>query len=341
MLWLRCTVGILAIIASLGFARHAQGKIDLRQPMGLEEELLYFPNEKVLNHFTGGLSSVAADILWLRTVKYTVAEFHNPERKFIWLEHMCNAVVDLDPHFEDAYVYGSMFMASIGSDRRAMKLLERGMPENPYSWKIPFEMAKIHILNRRDDPASHALAIHYLGMVAERSDEPEFFLDWIDGLQETHSLAGEARKIWENISRTAESEFVRELADSKLRELNIQTNLSAMQGAANLYEDELGVRPALLTDLVKAGYLPSLPENQAHGTYYLDENGAVLNTLDIEIRSFEIINFLSGQIKAFTRDPGGYPESLETLEQWMGEKIPSHPDPTRSWNYDPSTGGIS
>lgn len=340
MNWKRSVAGILVTVVALGFVRAAQGRIDHMKSETASEELLYFPNEKLLNHFTAGLSSVVADLLWLRTIKYTVAEFHNPEHKFTWLEHMCNAVTGLDPNFEDTYVYGGMFMASIGSDDRAMKLLHRGVPNNPDSWKIPFEIAKIYFLNRGKEPESQEFVIHYLGMVAERSDDTQYFLDWIDKIQETHDLEGGARMIWQNMADGSDDEFLRELARSKLLLLDIGVNLNRLREAAARYRADKGRAPECPADLIDAGYVSELPDLVLHGDYYVDAAGEIQNTIEIENRTEKLITGISTHLNVYKAENGVYPESLDALGVWLGATIPPHPNAALSWDYDPKTGAL-
>ena len=103
----------LVLVVGIGLVSVAavQRQIEKEHEDRFDEELLYLPNEKLLNHFTAGLSSVIADLLWIKTIKYTVQEFHNVERKYTWLEHMCQTVTRLDPHFSGAYEYSGMLLA--------------------------------------------------------------------------------------------------------------------------------------------------------------------------------------------------------------------------------------
>ena len=336
----RVIAGILVAVTTLGVAAICQNNLDALRAERQEEELLYFPNEKLLTHLTAGLDSVAADLLWLRTIKYTVAEFHNPQRKFLWLEHMCKAVVVLDPYFEDAYVFGGTFMASIGADDRALEFLKSGLENNPDSWKIPFEIAKIFLLNRRDEPESLEQVIHYLTLVAERSDEPEFFMNWIHKIQEKGNLSGEARSVWEEVVKNSNDDFMRELAQSKLTKLDIGDTIAILKGAMARFRAERGGNPVDLDELVSAGYLTGLPTHPDHGRYFLDWNGDIRNTILVESRTHELRTILAQHIQAFKQEENRYPASLAELEGYMGAPAPSHPDVLREWGYDPLTGTL-
>ena len=64
-----------------------------------------FSTCRILNHFTGGMNNVVADLLWLRCIQY-IGKENKGERNFIWLNQLLDTVVQLDPYFGDAYRYG-------------------------------------------------------------------------------------------------------------------------------------------------------------------------------------------------------------------------------------------
>ena len=202
---------VVVVLGSMGFIGFSQSRIDALHEEALEDELLYIPSNTLLTHFTAGMSNVVADMLWIETIQYTVKEFHDPQRKFTWLEQMCHAVTDLDPYFEGVYVNGGMFLSSVGADEKALKLLKKGFVRNPESWEIPYEMVKVYVLNRRDQPQSPAITTHYLRMLAERHEHPEMYLSWARRIQEQNDLKKEGRAIWEDVIKNSKDKFVREL----------------------------------------------------------------------------------------------------------------------------------
>lgn len=334
-------VGVLLTCAAVASSRAVQDRIDEMREQKFEEDLLYLPNDKMLNYFTAGLDSVVADILWLKTIQYTVMEFHNVERKFTWLEHMCNTVVKLDPHFEDAYVYGGMLLAAIGADEEALKLLKGGLVNNPYSWEIPFEIAKVYLLNRRDRPESSAVVVHYLRMVAERSDHPGFYLEWIRRIDQQKGLKDEARAIWEDVLRNNDDEFIREIAEVNLLDLTLREEMARLDEAVATYAQRLGQAPETLSDLVSSEVIPSLPRAEGQGHYFLGADGTVKNTLVLNSIQQKLATRLNGEVHRFKNEMGRYPESLEALVQWNESTIPRHPYDSRQWIYDPKTGTVN
>lgn len=336
--WLIIAPVVVAL--SLGTLSAVQGRIDSLREKKFEEELLYLPNEKLLNHFTAGLSSVVADLLWLKTIQYTAKEFHSIDRKYTWLEHMCNTVVRLDPNFAGAYEYGGTLLAAIGNDEAALKFLRDGIPKNPDSWQLPFEAAKVYILNRKDEPGSPALAMHYLNMTAQRHPHPETFAGWAGRLQARHSLDDVGESIWEHMRETSNDEFMVELAESKLNEIRIRRNTKKLTELALAYDEKFGCTPKSLDELIEAGFLETLPEHNVENEYLIDKHGIVTNTfvLDRDVESRRA--YLNRELKFFKKDHGQFPASLDEWSKLTGESVPAHPYPTRDWTYNPASGEV-
>lgn len=336
----KISLSLLVVAASLGLVGFSQTRIDALREEALKNELLYIPSKAVLKHLTAGMNNVVADLLWLETIKYTVAEFHNPERKFKWLEHMLNAAVDLDPYFEGVYVNGGMFLSSIGAEDKAMDLLKKGFVNNPRSWEIPHEIVKVYILNRRDDPTAATAATHYLRMVAERHDHPQLYLNWARHIQEEKDLGGESRAIWEDVIRTAEDPFVRELAERNLRILIAHDAVDALQEAVNRVEAATGRIPDTLHELVDGGWIQSLPNEDELGAFFIHD-GDVHSALVLEDKRERMLMYLNARLRVVSEDHGRHPATLEEFAEWNGEGVPPHPVPGKNWTYDPQTGEIS
>ena len=306
-----------------------------------QDELLYLPNEKLLDHFTCGFSSVIADVLWLRCIQYTVSEFHNPERKFTWLEHMCQTIARLDPHFVGAYQYGGMLLAAIDADEAGLKLLRQGLVNRPDTWELPFETAKIYVLNRRDEPGSPAMASYYLALAGRDSDHPEYFLEWAQAIQLRHNLAEDGRRIWEGLLATTSDGFMRELAERKLQELNLHEAVDTLNRISEEYEKRVGRKATRFEDFEAAGLITGHPTDPLGGEFLLDADGRVRNTTLMDMSVDRRLRKLRAAVAAFEKDTGRWPTTLEELAPSdLLKSVPDHPYPGRQWDYEPATGKI-
>ncbi len=342
MMMRRLLIAPLVIVIALALTAASQNRLDaLDVIQDVDDELLYLPNQKLLVHFTGGLSSIVADVLWLGTIKYVIQEYHQGESKFTWLEHMCNAVTRLDPYFTGAYTYGGMLLGSVGAADQGLLLLRRGAVNNPNSPDIFYELAKIYVLNQRDRPEATALLVHYLRAVVERTDQPTFFLNWLESLHKQHDLAQDARDIWLDIVLNSGNEFLRELATNKILELDILDNIEAIEKGVEFYQNQTGKKPETLAELIEAGLLSGDPQSEAHGRYYIDAKGNVQNIALQDILTHDLRNSLNAKTKLFQVEKGRFPASLGEIAEWLGRDLLPHPYTDRQWHYDPATGIVS
>jgi hypothetical protein len=304
--------------------------------------LLYLPNEKLLNHFTMGMSTVVADFLWLKCVQYTAAEFHDQDAKFEWLGHIVDTCTRLDPHFTGAYEYGGTLLAGIGAPEVALPLLKRGIRNRPDRWELPWEVAKIYILNLKDRPGAEAAASYYLAMTADLADpeHAEFLMKWAYTIQVESDLGDVGRAIWRNMLETSDNEMMRDLARRKLIHLDCVDVRAALQTAVDEAAARMGAPPETLDALVRAGYVEAVPADPLGGTFFIHD-GAVHSTTLLDKDAAEIVRMLGRGIAHYRETRGRAPATLDDLvTSGILKGIPDHPYPGRSWRYDPNAGTI-
>ncbi len=341
---IRKVVATAVVVAvALSATAMIQQQLNSLGKMKDSEELLYLPNERLLNHFTAGLHSVVADLLWLKCIQYTVREFHSQDHKFTWLEHICNTIVRLDPYFTGAYQLGGTLLAAIGNDAAAIELVKKGIVRRPDRWELPFELAKTYILNRREDPSSPMLASYYLLWTADLTEgaDREFFTRWAYNIQRMHDLSDVGKQIWANIRETSKDPFMRELAERKIHLLNLRTICEGLTVASKRYKERFGRIPNSVQALLEAGLVDEIPDDPLGGTYMISPEGTVLSTSLLDEELQERQRSIRGAINRFRNDTGRYPESLEELVSHGEVKaLPKHPYPDRAWRYNPKTGDI-
>jgi hypothetical protein len=333
---------IAPLIIALGLACCvvAQKQMDARREVGFEEELLYLPNEKLLNHFTGGMDSVVADLLWLQCIQYTAKEFRG-DNKYIWLNHMTDTITRLDPYFVDVYRYGGIFMASLKADSDgSVNLMQRGMIHNPDAWVLPYEIAMVYLLNRKDNPDSPARAAQYLHLAVATDTAPEFVVELASNIAKQHDLDAFERAMWEDMAKNSGEKMMRQLAQRKLQELAIADICKQLTKAVEFYVKRHNRQPENMEDLVFGGIINEVPEDPLGGQYFIAD-GEVFNTTLLDERLERRLNRLRAGIDRYRKRTGDWPPSLETaLEEGDLAILPPHPYPSRDWRYDPTTGEV-
>lgn len=336
----RYTVLAIAIIGSLTLAAvFAQTRIDAARAT-INDELLYLPNEKLLNHFTGGMDSIVADLIWLRCIQYTASELKG-ERGFTWLNHMLAACVRLDPYFKDVYRYGGIFLASLRADDDAsLRLLEQGCVQHPDAWELPYEMAMVYLLNRKDEPGARDRARKYLTLSADTGHAPAFVADLVDKLRDSSDVSDTAieREMWLKLANS-DDQLLRDMAQRKLIELDLRDACRILTERAAAYARQTNARIESLEQLLATGAIKTLPKDPLGGTFFIDADGVVRSTTILDNELLRRKTAIQNAIDKYRKANGEWPASLEAV---VGPgylvQLPAHPYPDRAWSYDPATG---
>jgi hypothetical protein len=206
-------LGILLAVLSWGGAvelsEHARGsEVE-------KEELFYYPSGRFLRQAVLGYDHAAATLAWLRAVQY-YGEHVIRDRRFDMMYHVCDVITDLDPGFEEPYVFGSFVLLTEGKrPLEGMRLLDKGRMNNPYSWKIHFESGFIEYIAWQD----HEKAAEYFAKAASLPGAPEQaerFAAYV-----TYK-AGDYRtslSLWSQLAENSRNPEVRRKAEAKVQEI--------------------------------------------------------------------------------------------------------------------------
>ncbi|MBI1320735.1 MAG: hypothetical protein GC168_17565 [Candidatus Hydrogenedens sp.] len=333
-------VSMVAALALFAGAMALQPRVDATRPPHDLNDYKYLPGEKLLTHFTAGLDTVIADLLWIQCCTYVGRQVKSGW-DFTWLEQMVRTVTRLDPYFVDAYRYGAMFLASLKrQDDTSLELLHAGMIANPYAWELPYEAAMIYLLNRRDQPDSRAMAARYLAMAAETGHAPQFVIETAAAIQGQLNLNEVEVGMWQKLAE-GDNALLRDLARQKLLEVRIRDNVRVLNDLIDRYRQEQGQPLARLDLLVDKGYIRAIPPDPMGGEYFLAEDGRAYNTTVLRSETDRARGNLSGAVRTYERKYGSLPPSLDALiHAGIMDGIPDHPWPGKQWGYNPVNGDV-
>ena len=338
---------MLALLcAALVFATAilAQSGADRVRAEALADEIMYLPNAKLLTHFTAGMSSVIADVLWLRCVQLIGYQIQGA-RDFNWLIRMLDTVVRLDPYFVDAYRYGGIFLSALKADDDAgLDLLERGIVARPGSYQLSYEAAMVFLLNRREEAGSKRRAAHYLALSAATGKAPRFVAEVAAKLQGDFNLVEIEQEMWASLLQS-EDKLLRDMAQRKLIELQLRETCRILNQRMEIFIQRNGRPASTLDELVKAGYTNGLPpellQDPLGGAFVVTPLGVVQNTTLLNETATQILNALRAAIDQYREGHGEWPPSLDALiGAGTFDAIPAHPYEGASWVYNPETGEV-
>jgi len=332
---LSATCALLVFVLTI----YAQTRADASRAE-IEDQLLYLPNERLLGHFTGGMDSIIANMIWLKCVQYTATEAKGP-RDFTWLQHMIQTVVRLDPYFVDAYRFGAMFLAALkADDSAALDLLEAGMLKNPTAWELPYEAAMVYLLNRRERPEARQQAAFYLTLSVGTGNAPRRVMDLASKLSEEADLGEIEHEMWSNLLESPD-EFLREMAARKLQELRLREAVSILNERLAHFAQGAGAPAESLEQLVEVGLLTALPPDPLGGHFFIAADGRAYSTSLLDERKNQHASIIRNALQRYRDAYGAWPDTLDTLvTAGMLTELPRNPYPGAAWEYNPALGTL-
>jgi tetratricopeptide (TPR) repeat protein len=256
------TIALCAFLAA-GFASvwHLQKKIDeQREAMSLErQEILLWPGS-VVKKLSLEYAPLGGAIYWTRAVQYYGESHRLSQGKLELLWPLLDVATTLDPHLLVAYRFGSTFLSApfptgAGRPDLAIKLLERGLKENPDYWRFYQDVGNVYYFDMKDySGASQAFA--------EGSKNPHSYI-WMKVMAAKIAAEGQSLEtsyfLWRDVYQTATDKAVKENAERHLKIVKAQMDLRELNRLADEFEKQRKQRPARLGDLQQAGMVGVVP----------------------------------------------------------------------------------
>jgi hypothetical protein len=219
-----------------------------------QNEALYLWKGSQVKRLVPGFEHLAADIYWLRTVQYFGSErVFAKEKRFDLLAPLIEITTTLDPRMEIAYRYGAVFLAEqypIGAGRPdlGVAVLERGVRNNPASWRLHQELGFFHFVYLHDAKRAAEILI-------EASHIPGAAY-WLKNLAaEILGKGGErgiARRMWREMFEQSEG-VIKENARIHIMTLDAADAVDRLNERVALFLQRTGRLPRDLGELTAAG----------------------------------------------------------------------------------------
>jgi len=246
--------GVVAVIAAAAVP-WLQARVDrARGGTQAQDEVLYLWQGAHVKRLFPGFEHLAADIYWLRTVQYFGGErVFGRNTRFDLLFPLIEITTTLDPRMEIAYRYGSVFLAEpvpIGAGRPdlGVEVLERGVRNNPSSWRLAQELGFFHFVYLKDPKRAAEILVE-----ASRIPGAAY---WLKSLAaEVLSKGGErdiARRMWREMYETSDG-AIKENARTHLLILDAADAAARLSALVVRFHERAGRLPRALGELHAAG----------------------------------------------------------------------------------------
>jgi hypothetical protein len=256
-----------------------QARTPLAPPGVASGDLLYVRSPAVARRMALSYDSLLADVYWIRAVQYYGRTKLSADagKDYALLFPLLDFSTSLDPRFDVAYRFGAVFLAEpmpngAGRPGDAIRLLEKGLRNQPDKWEFAGDIGFVHYFWRHDYDA----AAEWFRRASRMPNGP----DWMAALAARVSTEGgnlaTSRRLWREILAGDNAQYLKELAVKRLVQLDAVDQLDALNRAVVDYERRTGTRPESWQALVSAGVLRGVPLDPAGAPYRYDAGrGAV------------------------------------------------------------------
>jgi hypothetical protein len=234
------------------------------------QEVLYIPSPSVVKRMSLGYSGLLADIYWTRVVQYFGTKHKAKAKQYLILEPLLEMTTTLDPKLLPAYQFGSVFLAQkppegAGDPLAAARLVEKGIRENPQSWRLYYDLGYLYWLE-----------LKYPGKAADAFDRGAKIPGahpWMRVMAAALAAhAGEtetATYMWTNILNSTDDANLRANAINRLRCLRVDSEVKLLQDRVDEFTRRNGQLPAGWQELLSSGLLHRLPVDPKGNGYQL------------------------------------------------------------------------
>jgi hypothetical protein len=234
------------------------------------QDVMYIPSATALKRMSLGYSGLLADIYWTRAVQYFGGKHHEHSKEYLLLAPLLDITTTLDPHLLPAYEFGSIFLSQkppegAGDPKAAADLVLRGIRENPEAWRLWYHLGFIYYQEMNDPKrASEAFL--------EGSKVPGAH-PWMKIMAAALAQhAGEAQTawyLWSNILNSTQDPAIRANAVNRLRALQVDRDVPALQEFVDRVAQQTGHVPASFRQLVAGGWMKRIPIDPLGNPYQL------------------------------------------------------------------------
>ncbi|MGA9555802.1 MAG: hypothetical protein WBR11_03035, partial [Terriglobales bacterium] len=256
-------VGMLTVIDRMQMRRPAQ-------------EALYIRSSKTLRRLCLGYTGLMADIYWTRAVQYFGMQHHQGARDFRLLAPLLQVTTELDPHMLPPYQFGANFLGpkppnGAGLPGDALVLLKYGIAHNPDQWRLYYNLGFLYFTEFKN----YAKAADAFAMGAQLPITNGFMPILAARMAQQGGEFETARILWYSTYQSTKEEAIRKNAVDHLKALQVDEEVTQLEGLAAKFQQQTGHFPANMSDLETAGFIHGMPLDPNGHAYKLMPDGRV------------------------------------------------------------------
>lgn len=235
--------------------------------------IIYIPSGQYLKYATFGNSSLLADLIYIWAIQY-YSDYSIPNM-YEYLDHIFSIINELDPSYLDPYDVGAVIAAYEAQDLDlALKILDRGLEKNPEQWLFPYLAGHYAQMINKD----HNLAQEYYKKAMNIEGVPPIVRRLYANAIFKSMDYKRALQTWLEIYKTAKDERIKKIASNHLYNITATIDIQKINEAIEKFKESYGRNPMELSQLVRAGFLDSLPKDLDEKEYIYDSRTGEVKT---------------------------------------------------------------
>ncbi|MEO7189642.1 MAG: hypothetical protein ABI051_01150 [Vicinamibacterales bacterium] len=264
------TLGSLVVIAAAAATLQARER---HAPLPVTtERLLYLRSGRTADRLFLSFDALGADVYWMRAIQHYGGERKSSRRegRFELLQPLLDLTTSLDPHFNLAYRFGSIFLSmdppnGPGRPDQAIALLEKGLESNPTRWQYAHDIGFVHYwyTGRYQEAAA------WFERAAAMPRAPQ----WVRPLAAVALAQGGdrvgARQLLTSLL-DANEKYIRQAAERSLMQLQALDAMDDLSALVEQYQEQAGHYPSGWIDLVRIGRLRGVPADPTGTAFIYD-----------------------------------------------------------------------
>ena len=238
-----------------------------------DARMMYLHSGEVAGRLALEYDALAADIYWIRAVlHYGGDRLQDPGAgRYELLYPLLDLTTSLDPLFQIAYRFGSVFLAEPppggpGRLDQAEALLKKGMAASPEKWQYPHDLGFLYYWQAHD----YETAASWFQYASGIPGAPEWLGPVAAGMLARGGDRDQSRELLMRILQDADHDWLRQVATRWLRQLDALDQMDRLDEMLAEYVRRAGRRPASWLELIRAGWLPGIPADPEGYPYALN-----------------------------------------------------------------------
>jgi hypothetical protein len=235
------------------------------------EQILYVRSPETIRRMVLSYDVLAADVYWIRALQHFGGARLGTQR-YELLYPLLDLATSLDPRFNIAYRFGSLFLAEPppggpGRPDLALALLRKGIKEMPHKWQYYQDAGFVYYFRYRDYDGAAA----WFKRGSEIQGAPWFLKSLAaNTLAKGHDRQA-SRVLYQAIAETADNDFMRNDANRRLRQLDSMDDIDLLREIVRRYRERVpGAQAMTWQRLIAARVLRTVPQDRDGFDFTLD-----------------------------------------------------------------------